>query len=134
MIVLDASAAVELVLRTPAAPAIDVWVFASGRSIHAPHVLDVEVAQAIRRIVDRGLLDAARGAGALANLSDLPIKRYGHRPLLKRMWDLRNNLSAYDAAYVALAEAIGATLITGDARLARSVGHAADIQLIASVS
>jgi len=130
MIVLDASAAVEFLLRTPAAPAVDLWLFAAGQTIHAPHLIDIEVAHVIRRYVAKGDIGAALGHAALSDMTDLPIRRHAHDFLLNRIWELRNSISAYDAAYVALAETLNATLITRDARLARTRGHSAQIEFV----
>ncbi|HEX4681714.1 MAG TPA: type II toxin-antitoxin system VapC family toxin, partial [Gemmatimonadaceae bacterium] len=101
----------------------------AGETIHAPALLDVEVAQVLRRYALRGELTAARGAAAIATLSVFPLHRYSHEPLLPRMWKLRENLTAYDAAYVALAEALDAPLLTGDSRLASASGIRATIEL-----
>lgn len=127
MIVLDASAAVELILRTPSATAIEAQLFAPNETLHAPYLLDIEVAQVIRRYAARGELSAARGSAALDDFCDLPVQRYSHDILLPRIWALRNNLTAYDATYIALAEALDATLITRDARLASAAGHSARV-------
>ena len=77
-----------------------------------------------------GEIDDRRGREAMADLADMPIRRYPHDVLLPRVWDLRHNLTAYDAAYVALAEALDAPLVTRDRRLARAAGHGADIELL----
>jgi len=130
LIVIDASALVDLLLRAPAAKAIQTKIFAQGQSLHAPHLLDVEVAQVIRRHAAHGDISSDRGQAALADLADLPLQRYPHGLFLKRIWALRNNLTAYDAAYVALAEALDAVLLTRDSRLASAVGHHARIDLI----
>lgn len=130
MIVVDASALIEALLRTPAAQDVEGRLFAPGQTLHAPHVLDVEVAQVIRRYTANGEINAERGRLALADLADLPLRRYPHDFLLPRIWDLRNNLTAYDAAYVALAEALDAKLLTRDRRLAAAAGHHAHIELI----
>lgn len=98
--------------------------------LHAPHLLDVEAAQVIRRYAANGEIDSARGRLALADLADFPLRRYPHNFLLPRIWDLRNNLTAYDAAYVALAEALDAPLLTRDRRLAAAAGHRAQIELV----
>jgi predicted nucleic acid-binding protein len=98
--------------------------------MHAPHLLDVEVAQVLRRFVASGALAAPRAAEALTDLADLPLTRYSHEILLPRIWSLRANLTAYDAAYVALAEALDATLLTADLRLLRAPGHTAHIEAI----
>lgn len=129
MIVLDASAVIEALLRTPAAEAIEARLFDPRETLHVPHLLDVEVAQVIRRYAANGDIDRQRGGEALADLSDLPLRRYPHDFLLPRVWELRNNLTAYDAVYVALAEVLDAPLLTRDRRLARAAGHRARIQL-----
>ena len=130
MIVVDASAVIEALLRTPAAAAVDARLFASGETLHAPHLLDVEVAQVIRRYVANGDIDAVRGREALDDLADLRLRRYSHDLLLPRIWELRHNLTAYDAVYVALAEALDAPLLTRDRRLAAAAGPRARIELI----
>ena len=118
MIVVDASALLELILRTPASAAVERRLFAEGETLHAPHLIDVETAQVVRRYALNGELDAGRGREALEDLADLPIRRYPHDFLLPRVWELRNNLTAYDAVYVALAEALDAPPVTRDRRLA----------------
>ncbi|MFZ1962157.1 MAG: type II toxin-antitoxin system VapC family toxin [Roseiarcus sp.] len=129
MIVVDASAVIETLLRTPAAEAIEARLFDPRETLHAPHLLDVEVAQAIRRYAAHGDIDGERGAAALADLADLPLRRYPHDFLLPRVWELRNNLTAYDAVYVALAEALDASLLTRDRRLAGAAGLRIRIEL-----
>ncbi|HEU4630016.1 MAG TPA: type II toxin-antitoxin system VapC family toxin [Gemmatimonadaceae bacterium] len=130
MIVLDASAALELLLRGPAAAAIAARVFRPRESLHAPQLLDLEVAQVVRRYWLAGDLSADRGREALTDLADLPLERYPHEPLLSRIWALRHNATAYDAAYLALAEALGAPLLTRDARLASVPGVAAEVDVV----
>jgi predicted nucleic acid-binding protein len=130
MLVVDASAVVEVLLGTPAAAAIERRLFDAGETLHAPHLLDIEVAHAVRRYAARGEIDAQRGRMALTDLGDFPLFRYPHDPLLLRVWDLRNNLTAYDAVYVALAEELGVPLITRDRRLAGAAGHHARIALV----
>ena len=130
MIVVDASALIEALLRTPAAQAVEGRLFEPGQTLHAPHLLDVEVAQVVRRYAAIGEIDEARGRAALADLADFPLHRYPHGFLLPRIWDLRNNLTAYDAVYVALAEALDAPLLTRDQRLAAAPGHHARIELV----
>jgi len=130
MIVVDASAVFELLLRTAAGKAIERQLFAPGRELNAPYLLDVEVAQAFRRNAAAGTLDSERGRQALADLADLPVRRYPHDFLLPRVWELRNNLTAYDAIYVALAESLDAPLLTRDHRLANAAGHDARIELV----
>ena len=129
MIVLDASVVIDLLLRTDSA-AIESRLLALGESWHAPHLLDLEVAQVLRRYAQSGELDAERGGEALADLAELPITRYPHDVLLPRIWDLRSNLSAYGAAYVALAEALAAPLVTRDRRLAGAPGHEARVETV----
>ena len=130
MIVVDASALLEALLRTPERAAVERRMFNSGESLHAPHLLDVEVAHVIRRYAATGELDAERGREALADLADFPLRRYPHDFLLPRIWELRNNLTAYDAVYIALAEALGAPLLTRDRRLATAPGHHALVELV----
>src|SRR6267154_3743872 len=127
MIVVDASALLEALLRTPAAKAVEKWLFDPRQTLHAPHLLDIEVAQVIRRYSANGEIDSERGRAALADLADFPFRRYPHDFRLPRVWDLRNNLTAYDAVYVALAEALDAPLLTRDQRLAAAPGHHARI-------
>lgn len=130
MIVLDASVVLELLLRTPDAGRIDARVFDRRETLHAPHLLDVEVAHVLRRYVSRGEISSPRGQQSLELLGAFPLRRYAHQPLLPRIWQLRENLTGYDAAYVALAESLGAVLLTRDERLASSPGHAATIELV----
>ena len=130
MIVVDASAVLEALLRTPAAASVERRLFEPSQTLHAPHLLDVEVAQVVRRYAGNGEIDAERGRMALTDLADLPLHRYPHDFLLQRVWELRNNFTAYDAMYVALAEALDAPLLTRDKRLAASPGHHARIDLI----
>ena len=130
MLVLDASALLRALL-----PGTDPDLIArlgSDRDLHAPHLLDLEIVSALRRLNRSRRLSADRARDALTDLSDLNLTRYPHELLLPRIWQLRENLTAYDAAYVALAEALEAPLLTADARLARSSGHRAAIELLAS--
>lgn len=130
MIIVDASTALEVLLRTPAAAAVEQRLFAPGQSLHAPHLIDVEVAQVLRRYAVTGQLDEERCREALADMADLPLTRYPHDFLLPRIWELRDNLTAYDAAYVALAEALDAPLLTRDRRLASAPGYHAHVELV----
>jgi predicted nucleic acid-binding protein len=130
VIVLDASAAVDWLVQTAAAPRIESRIFSRNQSLHAPELLDLEVAQVLRRLAREGALSASRAEQAIQDLLDLRITRYPHFVLLPRIWQLRHNLSAYDAAYVVLAEKLGATLLTRDARLASAAGHAATIEVV----
>jgi predicted nucleic acid-binding protein len=131
MIVVDASVMLELLLGTPLAGRIMDRLFEPPVALHAPHLLDVEVAQVLRRYAARGELPARRGAAALRLLEGFPIRRHAHVPLLARAWALRANLTAYDAMYVALAEALGAALVTRDARLAAAPGSRARVEVLA---
>lgn len=131
MIVLDASAAVEWLLGLPRAGQVAARLTDPRESLHAPHLLDVEVAQVVRRLATRGLVGSDRGRQALEDLADLDVVRHPHDVLLPSMWRLRHNLSAYDGAYVALAEALDAPLVTLDARLAATPGLGAVVEVIA---
>lgn len=131
MIVVDASAVIDLLLRTPAGRRIEARLFDQPVPLHAPHLLDVEVAQVLRRFVARGEVTPGRGAASLRLLDAFPLRRHPHAPLLARIWALRGNLTAYDAAYVALAEALGAVLITRDTRLGRVPGLHATVEVLA---
>jgi predicted nucleic acid-binding protein len=129
VIVLDASAAIDWLLQTAAGQRIDRRIFSANESLHAPHLLDLEVGQVLRRLVQEGTVSAQRADQGIEDLLDLRIIRYPHFVLLPRIWQLRNNFSAYDAAYVALAEKLGARLLTRDARLASAPGHTASVEL-----
>ena len=130
MIVVDASALLEVLLRTSAAARIERRILDSRESLHAPHLLDLEVAQVLRRYVARHEMSAECGQASLDLFAKFPIRRYAHEPLVPRIWTLRRNLTAYDAAYVALAEGLRATLVTRDERLSRATGHKAAIELM----
>lgn len=130
MIVIDASAVIEMLLGLDQAEAVIDRAFSKNETLHAPYLLDVEVAQVIRRYWRSGDVTAARGEDALRDLADLPIQRYPHEPLLGRMWQLRNNVTAYDAAYISLAEGLDAGLLTLDKALARIPGVRAVVEVI----
>jgi predicted nucleic acid-binding protein len=129
VIVLDASAAVELVLRTPTGARVAARLRGLGETLHAPHLLDVEVASVLRRQEMLRLISTRDAEQAFADLDLLGVTRYPHEPFLGRIWELRRNVTAYGACYVALAEALGAPLLTCDARLAASSGHRALIHV-----
>lgn len=130
MIVVDASALLEVLLNSPIAGRVADRLFARAETLHAPHVLDLEVAQVLRRYALAGELTEERGRYALDDLSDIPLVRYPHDLLLGRIWELRRNVTAYDAAYLALAEALGAPLLTRDSALASVPGHRAKVELV----
>ena len=129
MIVLDASATIDWLLQTAVGKQIEERIYSRGESLHAPHLLDVEVAQVLRRLVREGSVSAPRADQAIQDLLDLRVTRYPHFVFLPRIWRLRDNFSAYDAAYVALAEKLGATLVTRDARLASASARLVSIEL-----
>lgn len=133
MIVTDASVLIEVLLRTETGVAAAGVLFSSGESLHAPHLVDLEVAQVLRRLEARGEVKARRAADALAVFADLRLARYPHEPMLSRIWELRKNLTAYDAAYVALAEALDAPLLTCDRSLASAPGIRAEIRICGGV-
>ena len=127
--VLDASAAIELFVRDEANPDLRRRVL-TGSGV-APELIDLESANVIRKMVLRGEIAAAEAREALGEIRDSPVTRIPHRPLIGRVWELRDNITAYDAAYVALAELFGVPILTCDAKLARSSGHDAEIELFA---
>ena len=129
MIAVDASAVLEVLLRTSRGARIEDRLLSRGESLHAPHLLDVEVAQVLRRYAAAGNLTPARGLQALTDLAGFPIHRYPHDVLLPRIWELRHNVTAYDAAYLALAEALPAPLVSCDGRLASAPGHAVNVEV-----
>ena len=120
--VLDASGAVELLLNTPAGKRLAARLADETEVVHVPHLIDVEIAQVLRRYVLRGALDERAGWMALRRWRSFDVERYPHEPFLDRVWRLRANVSAYDAVYVALAEALSTVLVTGDRRLAAAPG------------
>ena len=130
MIVLDASAAIEWLLQSPAGIKIEKRLYSPSESLHAPHLLDVEVAQVLRRYVRRKIISAQRGQEALEDLADIPLTRYPHDFLIPRVWELRATLTAYDAVYVALAELVNAPLLTCDGKIASASGHSANVEVV----
>lgn len=133
MLVVDASALTELVLARPAGEVVGEHLAGHGFPLHAPHLVDVEVLSALRRLVSSGEATADRAGDAIADLLDLPIERYPHDILVPRVWQLRENFSAYDASYIALAEAVAdepVPLLTADARLARAIADLLDVPVL----
>lgn len=120
MKVLDASALLELVVGTAAGLAVADLLDDPDDGVHVPHVADVEVASALRRLVAEGVVSETIARESLDDFQSLDLQRHAHEPMLDRIWEMRKNLSAYDAAYVALAEVLDAELITCDRRLARA--------------
>lgn len=129
MIVLDASAAIAWLVQSPAGLRIEDRIYTGDEALHAPHLLDVEVAQVLRRLARQDAISSQRANAALRALFQLRIVRHSHTAFLPRVWQLRHNLSAYDAVYVALAELIGAPLITRDSRLAAAPGHSVSVEV-----
>ena len=130
MIVIDASVVVEVLLQSPETQAIEQRIFGTGVDLHAPHLVEVEVAQVLRRFVHRRRIGAAAGRSMLDVLVDFPLTRHGHRELIARAWSLRENLTVYDSMYVALAEILDAPLLTRDRRLANAAGVRASIEIV----
>jgi predicted nucleic acid-binding protein len=104
MIVVDASALLEFLLQTSLGARVEARLFGEEDDLHAPHLLDVEIAQGLRRLVRTGEVSSGRAEEAIADLTDLDLHRHAHLDLLDRAWKLRDNVSAYDAMYVALAD------------------------------
>lgn len=128
MIVVDTSAVIGLMAGRPEAPGLAERIRGDG-DLHAPHLLDVEFQHALRRLVVSGAISDDRAADARADFADLTIIRYPHVSLADRMWRMRHNVTAYDAAFLALAEALDAPLVTCDARLSRASSHTASVEV-----
>jgi predicted nucleic acid-binding protein len=129
VIVLDASAAVDWLLQTSVGQRIEDRIYLRGESLHAPHLLDLEVAQVLRRLVREAAVSALRADQAIEDLLSLRVTRYPHFVFLPHIWRLRHNFSAYDAAYFTLAEKLGATLVTRDGRLASASNRRVSVEL-----
>jgi predicted nucleic acid-binding protein len=127
MIVLDASVVVELLINGELADTLRRDLAESSESCIVPHLLDVEVASALRKLVAGQRIDSHRSAELLDGLAALPAERYSHVPLLGRIWELRHNFTSYDAAYIALTEATNSVLYTSDEKLCK--GHRARVAL-----
>ena len=130
MVIVDASVILELLLSTSSSVEIQKRLFNQKETLHAPHLLDLEVAQVLRRYVVSREMTPERAREALSDFLDIPIRRYPHDLLLDRIWELRSNMTAYDAAYVVLAELLEAPLITRDKKLSTAAEHHAQIELI----
>ena len=128
--VLDASGAIELLLNTAPGKRLAARLADEAEVVHAPHLIDVEIAQVLRRYVLRGPLNERQGAMAIHRWRSFDVERYPHEPFLDRVWQLRANFSAHDAVYLALAEALSTVLVTGDRKLAGAPGAGAAIELI----
>lgn len=128
MIVIDASVAIEILIRTPISTKVAAGVI--YEDVHAPHLIDLEVTSALQRMVKSRALDTATAETALLGLQEWPLVRHEHTALLNRIWELRESVSSYDACYVALAETLNAPLLTFDGRLSRSHGHQAHIEVL----
>lgn len=128
MIVVDASAVIELLLGTALGKRLEARLFEGEELLNAPHLVDTEVLQVMRRLVLGKQLTAAQVDTAVNDLGALDVVRHGHEDLRGRVWELRHNLSAYDATYLALAESLGATLVTGDRGFLRVPGRRAKVE------
>ena len=128
--VLDASGAIEFLLNTAAGKKLAARLADETEVVHAPHLIDLEIAGVLRRYVLHGTLSEWAGAQALDRWRRFDVERYPHEPFLDRVWQLRDNVTAYDAIYVALAEALSVVLVTGDRKLVGAPGVNAAIVLI----
>jgi predicted nucleic acid-binding protein len=130
MIVLDASVVVELLTNGPLADSLRRHLAGRSEPFIVPHLLDVEVVSALRGLIAGRRIDSHRSEEVLTGLAALRARRYAHTPLVGRIWELRHNFTAYDAVYIALAEATNSVLYTCDAKLSK--GHRAQVVLFAS--
>lgn len=130
MIVVDASALLEFLLQTELGARVEDRLFRDDDELHAPHLIDVEIVQGLRRLVRTGELASGRAEEAIADLTDLDLHRHAHLDLLGRGWKLRDNITVYDAMYVVLGEALEAPIVTCDSPLAKAPGHRARIEVI----
>jgi predicted nucleic acid-binding protein len=130
MIVLDASVVLEVLLGTRVGVEVQRRILRERQALAAPHLVDIEVAHVLRRYAMRGELSPSRGGAAMDDLASLRMTRYPHDILLSRIWDLRENLTGYDAAYVALAERLDVPLLTCDQKLMSAPGHGAQVEVV----
>jgi predicted nucleic acid-binding protein len=128
MLVVDTSAVLSALAAAEPAPGL-VERLADDGDLHGPHLIDTEVLHALRRMTMAGEIGEERAADVRTDFADLGVVRYPHEPLSRRVWEMRHNLSAYDATFVALAEALDTPLVTCDARLAGAPGHSARVEL-----
>ncbi len=128
--VVDASALVEVLLHRPSGGRLAHRLLDPRQALHVPHLIDLEVTQALRRYQATGEMSPERAREALMALVLVPLERHPHWPFLDRIWELRHNVTAYDAAYIALAEALDARLLTCDRALASAPGHRAIVELV----
>ncbi|MEZ5659405.1 MAG: type II toxin-antitoxin system VapC family toxin [Burkholderiaceae bacterium] len=130
MIVIDASALLEMLLQGPLAGQVAARVSGHVRALHVPHLVDLEICQVLRRFALRNEISVARATQALADFHQLALVRHPHFPLLQAIWSMRENATAYDASYLALAEALDATLLTCDRGLASVPGYRDRVDLV----
>jgi predicted nucleic acid-binding protein len=130
MIVVDASAVTELLLQTELGARVESRLYREEEDLHAPHLLDVEVVSALRRLVRTREVAAERAGEAIEDLALLRMTRHAHLDLAPRAWELRRNFTAYDAMYLALAESLDAALVTCDGPFGTAPGHSARIEVI----
>ena len=128
MIVVDASVVIDLFIDPAGTRSIRERLLPAA--LHAPEIIDLEVLHVLRRLVLRAELTLDHAEVALREYRNFTLRRYSHLPFMNRIWQFRQNISAYDAAYVTLAESLDAPLLTRDARLANAGGHAARIELV----
>ena len=129
MIVADASAILEVLLNTTRRTEIERQLFAAGQTIHVPCLTDLEVLQVLRRYTMTTVISSVRARQAIADYRDIPLNRYSHEVLLPRIWELRSNFTAYDAAYIALAEALDSPLVTCDRAFGAVHAHKAQLKI-----
>jgi predicted nucleic acid-binding protein len=118
------------ILETPTGQLVADRIADPAVGLHVPHLADIEVVQALRRYVQEGEIDSDAAAVALDDLRALDLQRHAHEPLLDRVWELRKNLTAYDAVYVALAEVLDSVLLTCDRRLSQAPGTSRRVALV----